>query len=134
MEVKDFKNYLIYEDGKIYSKNSNKYMKPILIDRGYYAVNLSKEGRGCYKLIHRLVAEHFLTNEKGLKEVDHIDRNPGNYNVNNLRWVSRAENHQNKGTPKNNISGFKCISFYKTKKKWNYAKMINRKSIKICFK
>jgi len=132
MEVKDFKNYLIYEDGKIYSKNINKYLKPILIDRGYYSVNLCKDGKGYYKLIHRLVAEHFLSNEKGLKEVDHIDRNPGNYNVNNLRWVSKEENHQNKGTPKNNTSGFKCICFSNSKNYWNYSKMINRKKINFC--
>ena len=95
MEINGYPNYTIDEDGIIYSKTRNKYLKPILIQGGYYSVNLCLDGKGYYKLIHRLVAEHFIPNPEGLEEVDHIDRNPANFNASNLRWVSRLDNHQN---------------------------------------
>ena len=41
-------------------------------------------------------------NPEKLKEVDHIDRDPANFKSTNLRWVSRLDNHQNKGKPKHN--------------------------------
>ena len=117
MEINGYPNYIIYNDGRIYSKKRNKDLKPILINGGYYAVCLSNNGKGDYKLIHRLVAEHFISNPEKLEEVDHIDRDPANFKSANLRWVSRLDNHQNKGKPKHNISGLKCIAYANSKKK-----------------
>ena len=42
--------------------------------------------------VHRLVAQAFIVNPQGLPEVDHIDNNPRNNCVENLRWVSAKEN------------------------------------------
>jgi len=134
MEINGYPNYIIYDDGRIYSKTRKIYLKPILINGGYYSVSLSNNGKSDYKLIHRLVAEHFISNSEKLKEVDHIDRDPANFKSTNLRWVSRLDNHQNKGKPKHNISGLKCISYAKSINRWCFSKMINRSSIQILFK
>lgn len=43
-------------------------------------------------MVHRLVAEAYIPNPNNLPQVDHIDNNPYNNNVENLRWVSAKEN------------------------------------------
>jgi hypothetical protein len=134
MEINGYPNYIIYYDGRIYSKKRKIYLKPILINGGYYSVSLSNNGKGDYKLIHRLVAEHFISNPEKLEEVDHIDRDPTNFKSTNLRWVSRLDNQQNKGKPKHNISGLKCISYALSINRWCFSKMINRSAIQIRFK
>lgn len=46
--------------------------------------------------IHLLVANTFLKEVPGKNEIDHIDRNPLNYHISNLRRVSREENIANR--------------------------------------
>ena len=36
VDIKDFENYQITDDGKIWSKNRNKYLKPGITNSGYY--------------------------------------------------------------------------------------------------
>ena len=59
---------------------------------GYMRINLN--GRN-YKY-HRILAKHFLPNPDDLPQVDHIDRNPLNNAIENLRWVSISENNRNR--------------------------------------
>lgn len=61
---------------------------------GYYVVNLVVDGRRkiVKKVIHRLVATHFLENPNNYSEVNHKDGNKLNNNVDNLEWVSRSGN------------------------------------------
>lgn len=45
--------------------------------------------------VHRLVAEAFLTRIPGCDVVDHIDRDPSNNSVFNLRWTTQQGNLRN---------------------------------------
>jgi hypothetical protein len=45
------------------------------------------------------------------KEIDHIDRDPSNNRISNLRDVSRSDNMLNKPIQKNNTSGVKGVHF-----------------------
>ena len=54
----------------------------------------------CGMYIHRMIAETFLENPKGLPYVDHIDGNRYNNNLNNLRWCTPSENRLNPITVK----------------------------------
>ena len=45
--------------------------------------------------VHRLVAQAFIPNPENKLQVDHIDTNPSNNAVGNLRWVTSLENQNN---------------------------------------
>lgn len=68
---------------------------------GYYIVRLPENGVFKYRLLHRLIALTFIPNPENKPEVDHIDRNPSNNCVENLRWVTHKENMNNPNTIKN---------------------------------
>lgn len=55
-----------------------------------------RTNRGSVKiLVHRAVAQTFIPNPDNKPVVDHIDGNPRNNHVDNLRWVTYHENNNN---------------------------------------
>ena len=131
MEINDYEDYLIYRDGRVFSKLSNKFMKP-RIER-YKYVRLCKNGKRKNVRIHRLIAIHYIDNPENKPCVDHIDGIKTNNNINNLRWVTKIENNNSfRNISKNNKSGFKNISYYK--KYWKYQKIIYGKQYQRYFK
>ncbi|MDE2105453.1 MAG: HNH endonuclease [Patescibacteria group bacterium] len=66
---------------------------------------------------HRL-AWLYMTGEWPKYEIDHINGEPGDNRINNLREAKRTENSYNRGAQKDNTSGHKGVSFYKPYKKW----------------
>ena len=77
----------------------------------HLSVTLCKNGKTKRLSVHRLVAETFVPNPEGKPVVDHIDTNPKNNSVDNLRWVTTQENCMNPLTRINNSKskmGHKC--------------------------
>lgn len=65
------------------------------IMKGYKRVCLTKDHKQKSLFVHRLVAKAFIPNTDNKPEIDHIDGDPTNNKVENLRWSTRLENLQN---------------------------------------
>lgn len=85
-EYPDNHNYIIYSDGRVYSKNINDFMKPKLDKKGYYSIVLSAHGERYYWRLHKLVATMFIPNPNHWEQINHLDENPKNNDVSNLEW------------------------------------------------
>ena len=121
MEIKNFSNYLIYEDGRVFSKKRNMFLKHMKNHSGYYFIDLPKK-KG--QLIHRLVAEHYISNPDNKPLVDHINRIKTDNRIENLRWATVSENNTNIGMKSNNKSGFKWISYDNHSDKWRFSRKL----------
>jgi hypothetical protein len=134
MEIQNFNNYLIYPNGKVYSKKTKRYLKHQTDKYRYKKVSLCKDGKPKTHIVHRLVALHYIPNPENKREVDHINRDRKDNRVQNLRWVTSSENQQNTGKQKNNTSGIKNISYNKTYDNWRYKKVYRGKLCRKYFK
>lgn len=61
-------------------------------------------------------------------QIDHIDRNPTNNRLENLRDSNYSENGFNRGMWATNTSGHKGVYWHKTQKKWTAYVRIDKKS------
>ena len=131
MEIQGYENYLIYPDGKVFSKNNNRYLKQHPNRHGYIMVGLSKNNNSKTSSVHRLVALHYIPKIEGKDFVDHIDRNRQNNDVSNLRWVTKSQNSQNQKKRNTNSSGHSYIVYDNL---WRFKKLINGKLYRRSFK
>ena len=60
-------------------------------------------------------------------DIDHINRNPSDNRIKNLREVSRSCNMRNTGNHRDNTSGVKGVRFSEKRKKWMSQIQVNRK-------
>lgn len=87
--------YLVYDDGRVYSRKSKRFLSPGVEKSGYRQVTLSDEnGRKNRIKVHRLVAMIYLENPNNLPQVNHKDGNKTNNNVSNLEWCTAYHNNK----------------------------------------
>lgn len=91
-EIKDFPNYEIWSDGKVYSKFTNKFLAQRVNKNGYCYLNLYGENGKHPKKVHRLVAEAFIPNPNNLPQVNHINGIKTDNRVENLEWCDASYN------------------------------------------
>jgi len=122
-------NIFTYKDGELYWKTKINRQTKV----GTRAGSIS--GSGYWQtwvynkkyLNHRLIFMMF--NNSVPDCLDHIDRNPLNNKIENLRSATRTENQYNKKTPKHSISGIKGV--YKYKDSWRARLIADKKRINL---
>ena len=134
LKIKDFEDYLIDENGNIYSTRKKKYLKTIINKYGYCKVKLQKNKIIKMFSVHRLVALAFIPNPNNCPQVNHIDGNKLNNNVDNLEWCTSKHNmneavriglfenvkkKNRENAIKNNLCKYHVLANEKTKKKVN---------------
>lgn len=86
--------YAVTEDGRVWSFKSNKFLKQKINKYGYCCVTLCKNGKNWTTTVHRLVASAFIPNPENKSTVNHKDENKLNNTVDNLEWMTIAENNR----------------------------------------
>ena len=95
--IKGYENlYKINRKGEIWSCWYQKVMAQMTKEEGYKYVSLKKDGVYNKGYIHRLLLLQYIENPENKPQVDHIDRNPANNDLSNLRWVTSSEQRDNR--------------------------------------
>jgi hypothetical protein len=96
-------DYFDYKDGKIYRKNGN--LAGNMLKNGYGLVSVKGKRIGIHRVIYAM--HHGFMPEI----VDHIDGNPSNNNIQNLRPATKSQNGMNQKLSAKNTSGYKGVSW-----------------------
>lgn len=91
---------------------------------GYMRIGLA----GKRYLSHRIAWLHFY-GEWPSKLIDHVNLNPSDNRISNLRLATHAQNKANRDAPETNKSGFKGVHWNKRNRTWFAQIKVNGKQI-----
>lgn len=128
-------NKYTYTDAIKYDFTNGKIFRKRKLDNQWEEIGFPmKSGylscciNGKKSYIHRVLYEKYhcieLTREQ---YIDHIDRNPRNNTIKNLRVVSHQQNNQNRTHQKNSTTGYKNIYLHKKTQKYEVRIQVNGK-------
>jgi hypothetical protein len=118
MNHEDLIDRFEYRDGELFYKKSEGPMKKgakvgTKIERGYIRTHIKRKPT----LVHRII---FMMHHGYLPEMlDHIDGNPSNNRIENLRSVTCSQNNLNRGKHKRNTSQYKGVTWVARIKKYS---------------
>jgi hypothetical protein len=122
-EIKEHPNYEISNNGRVRNKETKKTLCPhIAIDKYKHVRSCNVRLNKIHCRIHRLVADAFIPNPENKPVIDHIDRDPSNNHISNLRWATFKENANNRNKPialhSHNKSGYTNILYDNKSRLW----------------
>ncbi len=91
--IVEFDNmYIIEKNGNVFSKYTNRYIKPKVNHKGYLYFGLRKDGKQKSIFQHRLIANYWIPNPENKPQVNHINCDKKDNRVENLEWCTQSEN------------------------------------------
>ena len=109
--IKGFENYAVSTLGRVRNLNRRRMMKPVKTRKGYFQIGLCLDGKRKWKLVHRLVAETFISNLDKNSDVNHINEIKSDNRIENLEWLDHKEN-LNYGTRTKRMAESHSIPIY----------------------
>ena len=86
-KIEGHETYSVSTHGRVRNDITGNY-----VNQGHSSGYLVVCIEGNHYLVHRLVAQTFITNPENLPDVNHKDEDKQNNNVNNLEWISHKDN------------------------------------------
>ena len=128
-DIPEYPDYRISNLGRVKSLKFGKerILKQSKGGSGYLQGCLWNEAGIKTLRIHKLLGVAFLGFSENV-EIDHIDGNPSNNRLENLRPCSHAENGRNHGKHRNNTTGYPGVTFRKDRGKYQARIHINGKN------
>ena len=128
MTQQDFIDRFDYQDGKLFYKKSEGCMKQgtevWTVCKGGYLKTLIKRKPS---RLHRII---FMMHHGYLPEfLDHIDGNPANNRIENLRPATASQNNLNRGKHTRNTSGYKGVTWVATVGRYSARIAIGQKRL-----
>ena len=127
-----FIGYMATADGKIISLKGRgrREMKPgTASPYGHKIVCVCVDGKSSSHSMHRMIWEAFYGTIPEGMEIDHIDRNPSNNAIANLRLATREQNARNNSGHANSKSKHSGVSFHKRLGRWQASIRVKRKLV-----
>lgn len=87
-------NYSCSNDGRVFNNKTGRELKQKTTRLGYKIVCLYLSKKKKYFFVHRVVAELFINNPYGKKEVNHINGVKSDNRYENLEWSTSSENQK----------------------------------------
>jgi hypothetical protein len=129
MEIEGYPNYLIYPDGRVFSKKRNIFLK-LGYCNGYHSIMLFNNKNKQKYTVHRLVAIHYIPNLNNLPFVNHKNGIRDDNRVENLEWCTCSYNNQSINCINKNLG---CINYKKSRNRWRFIISINKKNYEWSF-
>lgn len=116
-----------YKDGVLYWKKLGKGRRLSLrvgsFDKdGYIQISINHKKYKAHRLIFMMFYGYIP------EYLDHVDGNPANNLIENLRPATLVQNQHNRIIGKNNKSGYKNVYWTEKNKKWVVALKVNKKN------
>ena len=119
----EYKDGILYWKAMPYKRNDLIGTEAGTLDVGRRQITINKKHYKTHRLVY-LMFHGYMP-----KEVDHIDNNPLNNSIENLREATRSEQLCNTRIKANNTSGFKGVSWDKSRNKWIVTVTKDKKTV-----
>lgn len=121
--IKDFPDYAITKDGRVFSYRNKIFMKPSKTVKGYLRLTIRKNNKKYLKSVSALVLETYVGPRPIEFHAAHINGIRTDNRLENLKWASPTENQADRIKHGTYHNGEKC---HRAKLTWKKVELIRK--------